>query len=147
MINIIRAFNNKIGLHLQGYNWNLTPITNVIWWVEIQTPMRFHPSFLKYMAMIFLLNNTRLTHFKGKMNWNCKVRFYYYQPSPNFVAKSIVEINPSCIRWPKSGVKAFSCHAYGDQKNLVATRLATECFPLPQDWWPKLFNCHTNGDW
>jgi hypothetical protein len=31
LITGIRVCNNRIGLHLQGYNWNLTPIINAIW--------------------------------------------------------------------------------------------------------------------
>jgi hypothetical protein len=31
LISGIRVCNNRIGLHLQGYNWNLTPIANGIW--------------------------------------------------------------------------------------------------------------------
>jgi hypothetical protein len=43
LINIIKVFNNKIKLHLYGYNWNLAPITNAIWWFEMQTPIKVSP--------------------------------------------------------------------------------------------------------
>jgi hypothetical protein len=55
------------------------------------------------------------------MSLDCIRSIFYYQAAPNFVAKSMVEITPPSIKQLKSRMKAFNCHTYGDQKNLVAT--------------------------
>jgi len=74
------------------------------------------------------------------MSLDCKRFVFYYQAALNFIAKSMVEINPPSFEWPRSEMKVFNYHTYGDQKHLVATWLAKKCFQLSFMWWWRTFS-------
>jgi hypothetical protein len=71
---------------------------------------------------------------------------FYYQATPNFVTKSMVEINPPSIKQPRSEMKVFGRHAYGDWKKFQLKWLATKCFKSSQDWQWKSFSYHKIGN-
>ncbi len=106
----------------------------------------------------FLLNNTRPTHLRGKNELKLQGLFFYYQTSPNFVAKSMVEINPcelddQNLEWkllvPMRMVikKKFGHHTIGHWMFFIATRLVTKNFQSPHKWWLIRFNCHRIINW
>jgi len=84
--------------------------------LKLQTPIEISPLPLKVYGNGCLLNNTKPTHFKGKNELRLQGLFFYYQATTNFIAKSMVEINPLLIRQPKSKVKTFDYLTYHDQK-------------------------------
>jgi len=61
---------------------------------------------------------------------------FYYQATPNFVTKSMVEINPPSIKQPRSKMKVFGHHTYGDWKKIQ----------LPHDWRRNVLSRHKIGN-
>jgi hypothetical protein len=61
---------------------------------------------------------------------------FYYQATPNFVTKSMVEINPPSIKQSRSKMKVFGRHTYGDWKKIQ----------LPHDWRWNVLSRHKIGN-
>jgi len=82
-----------------------------------------------------VFNNTRPTHIKIESEyWHVRFTFYY-QVGPNFITKlnsitkSMVEINPSLVGWPRS------TNVWWLKKIM-----------LPHDWWQNAFGHHSCGE-
>jgi len=98
-----------------------------------------HASLPRYMAMVGVKQHKAHTPQRRKWKLTCKV-YILLLGIPNFVAKSMVEINPLLIRWTKS------TYVRRLKKNSIATWLATKKIWLLNLWWLKAFHHQSCGD-
>ncbi len=105
-------------------------IVNAIWWFETSNTHKDFTPPSQGIWQWFLIKQ-RKAHTPQGRKWIEITRYVcYYQVVINFVAKSMVDINPSLIRWPKSRHKVI-------EKNIK----------LPHDWWWKALVRRKINDW
>jgi hypothetical protein len=92
---------------------------------------------LRSTKLGWLLVKQHKAHTLQMKIWVEIARFvFYYQATPNFVTKSMVEINRPSIKQPRSKMKVFGRHKYGDWKKIQ----------LPHDWRRNVLSRHKIGN-
>jgi len=113
------------------------------------------------MAMVGVKQHKAYTPQRRIWILTCKV-YILLRDKPNFVAKTMVEINLSSIKWPRSknmrGLKKINCHMINNEILLVVASLVTKNIPLliilvientslPIMWWLNFFQLPHDWWW